>query len=105
MRKNGAGPIEILAVNAHLLYRNKKSECTRELLALSEWLVLRAKSRHRMFFKNMILMCSTEDVAKAATKIGSPVSLKLLNVELSHKNRIGGLQLNVQSAAEVGDGY
>lgn len=54
--KNGAQPIEFLAVNAHTLFGNSEEERTREFNALIDWLVKRAKSRDRMYFKNMVLM-------------------------------------------------
>lgn len=54
--KNGAGPIEFLGVNAHMLYGNSKEERNREFFALLDWIIQRAKSSERMYFKNMILM-------------------------------------------------
>jgi len=54
--KNGADPIEFLGVNAHMLYGNSKEERNREFFALLDWIIQRAKSSERMYFKNMILM-------------------------------------------------
>ena len=54
--RNGADAIEFFAVNAHLLFGNKKGERTREFFALIEWLVERTKARDRLYFKNMILL-------------------------------------------------
>ena len=54
--KNGADPIEFLGVNAHNLYGNNKEERNREFFALLDWIIQRAKSSKRMYFKNMIVM-------------------------------------------------
>ena len=54
--KNGADPIEFLGVNAHTLYGNSKEERSREFFALLDWIIQRAKSSKRMYFKNMIVM-------------------------------------------------
>ena len=49
-------PYEFLVVNAHLLYGKNKKERLWEFIALIEWLTLRAKSRKRTFYDNMLLM-------------------------------------------------
>ena len=54
--KNGADPVEFLGVNGHTLYGNSKDERTREFFALLNWIVRRANSPDRMYFKNMIVM-------------------------------------------------
>ncbi len=54
--KNGAKEIEFLAINAHTLYGKSKTERNREFFALLEWLVQRAKSPKRMYYKNIVLL-------------------------------------------------
>lgn len=54
--KNGGKPLEFLAVNAHLLFGKNKSERYWEFLALTRWLVDRARNRKRMYHDNMILL-------------------------------------------------
>lgn len=54
--KNGAEPIEFLAVNAHTLWGKGKGERDREFFALLEWVIQRAKSSDRMYFKNIVIM-------------------------------------------------
>jgi hypothetical protein len=52
----GAGSdIPFLAINAHLLYGNAKSERKREFNALVQWLIYRAQVVDRMYHTNMIL--------------------------------------------------
>lgn len=54
--KNGADPVSFLGVNAHMLYGNSKDERNREFFALLDWIIHRAKSSERLYYKNMILM-------------------------------------------------
>jgi hypothetical protein len=54
--RNGAAPVEFLAVNAHMLFGKAKSERREEFEALLEWLVLRARASNRALDKNMILL-------------------------------------------------
>lgn len=54
--KNGAKPIEFLAVNAHTLWGKGKDERDREFFALLEWVIQRAKSSNRMYFKNIVVL-------------------------------------------------
>lgn len=54
--KNSADPVDFLAVNAHTLFGNSEVERTREFDALLAWLVKRAKSRDRMYSKNIVVM-------------------------------------------------
>ncbi len=54
--RNGAAPIEFLGVNAHTLYGKSKEERNREFFALLSWIVQRANSPDRMYFRNMIVM-------------------------------------------------
>ncbi len=44
---------------------------------------------------------SADAAARAATKIGFPVVLKVLSPEVSHKSDVGGVELNLGSVAEV----
>ena len=54
--RNGTEPIEFLGVNAHTLFGQSTEERNREFFALLDWVVQRAKSRDRMYSKNMIIM-------------------------------------------------
>ncbi len=59
--KGGAGarPYEFLAVNAHLLYgdkRKQREEREREFFGLLKWLVERARQATRLYHKDMILL-------------------------------------------------
>jgi acetyl coenzyme A synthetase (ADP forming)-like protein len=51
-------------------------------------------------------LCSTADEAVAfAEEIGYPVVMKITSPDILHKTDIGGVRLNVQSAAEVRDSF
>ncbi len=45
------------------------------------------------------------DAVAAAGRIGFPVALKVLSPEVSHKSEVGGVELNLRSAAEVSAGF
>jgi acyl-CoA synthetase (NDP forming) len=42
-----------------------------------------------------------EEIKKAMEKIGSPVALKIISKEASHKSDVGGVQLNLTQPSEV----
>ncbi|MEM1331544.1 MAG: endonuclease/exonuclease/phosphatase [Planctomycetota bacterium] len=54
--RNGAKPVDFLAVNAHLLYGDKKIERKQEFDALLKWLVYRAKMKRRTMHDNILLL-------------------------------------------------
>jgi hypothetical protein len=54
--RNGAAPVDFLAVNAHMLFGNAKSERRDEFEALLEWLVERARTTNTALDKNMVLL-------------------------------------------------
>ena len=79
--KNGAAPIDFLGVNAHTLYGKSKEERTREFNALLEWLVKRAKSSDRMYFKNMIVMADLNMQFDDADNQYSDIVKRLIDLE------------------------
>lgn len=79
--KNGADPIELLAINAHMLFGKSKTERTREFNALMDWLIKRAKSRDRMYFKNMILMADLNMQFDDADNKFSDIVKRLIDLE------------------------
>ncbi len=48
---------------------------------------------------------SADDAAGVAERIGFPVVLKVISPEVSHKSEVGGVVLNLRSAAEVRKGF
>ena len=48
---------------------------------------------------------SADAAAELATQVGLPVVMKIASPDISHKSDVGGILLNVQSAAEVAEGY
>lgn len=60
--RNGADPIDFLAVNVHLLYGTDMKERLWEFEALIDWLAVRAKQRQRMYHQNILMMgdCNLE---------------------------------------------
>jgi endonuclease/exonuclease/phosphatase family metal-dependent hydrolase len=62
MGRSGVDPIDLLVVNAHLLYGINKKERLWEFEALIDWLTLRAKQRQRMYHQNILMMgdCNLE---------------------------------------------
>jgi endonuclease/exonuclease/phosphatase family metal-dependent hydrolase len=56
--KVGAEPIELMVVNAHLLYGDKsnKKERRMEFDALIDWLTIRAKNKALTYHKNFVMM-------------------------------------------------
>ncbi len=46
-----------------------------------------------------------DSAAKLATDVGFPVVMKIASPDISHKSDVGGILLNVQSAAEVVEGF
>jgi hypothetical protein len=74
-------PCEFLVVNAHLLYGENKKERLWEFVALIEWLTLRAKSRKKTYYENMLLMgdCNLEFEHIKATRERIDNWLKSLN--------------------------
>ncbi len=91
--KNGSGPIEFLAVNAHTLYGKSKDERTREFFALMDWVIHRAKAAKRMYFKNIILL------ADLNMNFDSP-SVRLSNIILK-LHQLNSTLLTGQNAARV----
>ena len=51
------------------------------------------------------LATTREEAAAAATRIGFPVALKLISPEISHKTDVGGVLLDIHSAASARDGF
>jgi acetyltransferase len=47
------------------------------------------------------LAASPDEAAKLAAGIGFPVALKIVSSAISHKTEVGGVRLNLKSAAEV----
>lgn len=48
---------------------------------------------------------SADEAARVAERIGFPVVLKVISPEVSHKSEVGGVLLNLYSAAEVRKGF
>ncbi len=48
---------------------------------------------------------SVDAATELATKLGFPVVMKIASPDISHKSDVGGILLNVESAAEVVEGY
>jgi acetyltransferase len=46
---------------------------------------------------------NAQDAQSAADALGYPVALKILSFDISHKSDVGGVRLNLGSAAEVGE--
>ena len=68
--QRGSDPIEFLGLNAHALFGKSRDERAREFFALLEWIIRRAKSRDRMYFKNIVLMGDLNmDFDNAATQL------------------------------------
>ena len=51
------------------------------------------------------LATSKDEALAAATQIGFPVVLKVMSPDVAHKSDAGGVKLNLDSAAAVGDAY
>jgi len=45
------------------------------------------------------------DAERAAAELGYPVAIKIISAQISHKTDVGGVQLNLRSAAELGAAY
>jgi acyl-CoA synthetase (NDP forming) len=48
---------------------------------------------------------SADDAVLIAARIGFPVVLKVLSPDVTHKSEVGGVELNLRSAAEVREGF
>ncbi len=48
---------------------------------------------------------SADDAARAASRIGFPVALKVLSPQISHKSDVGGVELNLGSEREVRESF
>lgn len=48
---------------------------------------------------------TADDAAAIATRIGFQVVLKVLSPDVTHKSEVGGVELNLRSAAEVREGF
>ena len=55
-KENARSPYEFLAVNCHLLYGKIKDERKREFEAIISWLIDRAQTPERMYYKNILFM-------------------------------------------------
>ncbi len=51
------------------------------------------------------LASSRDDAIDLASKLGSPVALKIVSPQISHKSDVGGVKLDLTGAEEVGDAY
>lgn len=62
LAENGADPYEFLMITAHLIYGNYANARRMEFDALIKWLYLRAKSKKKMYYENMMLLgdCNLE---------------------------------------------
>ncbi|MCZ7553594.1 MAG: acetate--CoA ligase family protein [Anaerolineales bacterium] len=45
------------------------------------------------------------DAERAAAELGYPVAIKIISAQISHKTDVGGVQLNLRSAEELGAAY
>jgi hypothetical protein len=81
--KNGADPVEFLALNAHTLFGKSKVERNREFFALLDWIIQRAKSSKRMYSKNMIVMADLNMQFDNADNKLSDIILRLHELESS----------------------
>ncbi|MEO1407193.1 MAG: hypothetical protein AAFV54_12005, partial [Pseudomonadota bacterium] len=91
--KGTAKPVDFLAVNAHTLFGNSKTERNREFNALLDWLVKRAKASKRMYYKNMILLADLNMQFNDADAKYSDIVIRLLEL---NSNLLSG-----QNAARV----
>jgi acyl-CoA synthetase (NDP forming) len=48
---------------------------------------------------------SSDEAVLIAQRIGFPVVLKILSPDVTHKSEVGGVELNLRTAAEVRDGF
>ncbi len=46
---------------------------------------------------------AAEEAPKAAAEVGFPVALKVLNAEIAHKSKLGGVRLHLRSETEVAE--
>ena len=76
-----AEPIELLSVNAHLLYGKNKTERKEEFYALIEWLSIRAKKVDRTYHKNLLLLgdCNLDFASTGTMRDSIDQFLKELN--------------------------
>lgn len=52
-----------------------------------------------------VIATTAEECAAAATEIGFPVVVKILSNDITHKSDVGGIGLNVRSAAEAAEQF
>jgi len=83
------------------LFQNAKRE-KRDLLLPEAFEVLKAYAipvaDYRVIYRK-------EDLKKAMDQIGSPVALKVISPDISHKSDIGGVVLNISHLAEAEEAY
>ena len=60
-----------------------------------------ALARHGLTPPRSGLATSASEAAKIAARIGFPVALKIASRQISHKTEVGGVRLDLKSAAEV----
>jgi hypothetical protein len=89
LARGAAKPVDMLVVNAHLLYGTNKDERRWEFDALIEWLVLRAKQRSRTYHDNILMMgdCNLEFEDSAVTRQQIDAELKALNKQKLRSKR------------------
>jgi len=69
--------------------------------ALSERAAKELLARAGLTFPREILVRPGEDAAAAAAEIGCPVVIKISSPDIAHKTEVGGVCLNVRSAAAL----
>ena len=90
IKATGEGrPIELLAVNAHLLYGTNRDERRWEFEALIEWLYTRAKQADRLYHKNLLLLgdCNVEFKRAGTKREEIDAQLKRINRERLRSRR------------------
>jgi acyl-CoA synthetase (NDP forming) len=83
-----------------LIQKGKKEK--RDLLLPEAFEVLQACGIHVADYR---VVQNKEDLKKALNKINSPVALKIISPDISHKSDVGGVVLNIRDLSEAERGY
>jgi acyl-CoA synthetase (NDP forming) len=84
----------------HLLQKARKEE--RDLLLPEAFEVLQA---YGISVADYQVVQGKVDLRKAIEKLGSPVALKVVSPEVSHKSDVGGVILHLQTSREIEEAY
>jgi len=72
---------------------------------LTEFEAKQVLEAYRIPTVKTVIATTTEECAKAAEEIGFPVVVKILSNDITHKSDVGGIGLNVRSAAEAAEQF